>query len=76
MDDFFDDAFFAAADEERFVFLRVEPLTFTPPRITRLHFMDETFKQNLINKLNLINVPNVNDRVKFNKMYNNLLKKM
>lgn len=43
--------------------------------ITNLHFMDHHFKQNLINKLNLINIPTIHERVKFNKLYNQLLKK-
>ena len=43
--------------------------------ITNLHFMDHNFKQNLINKLNLINIPTIHERVKFNKLYNQLLKK-
>ena len=43
--------------------------------IPTLHFMNETFKENLIDKLNSINIPNINERVKFNKIYNNLLKK-
>jgi hypothetical protein len=43
--------------------------------ITNLHFMDHNFKQNLINKLNLINIPTIHERVKFNKIYNLLLKK-
>jgi hypothetical protein len=42
--------------------------------ITGLHFMDDNFQQKLIEKLNLINIPKINERVKFNKIYNNLLK--
>jgi len=42
--------------------------------ITLLHFMDTNFRQKLIKKLNLINIPKINERVKFNKIYNKLLK--
>jgi hypothetical protein len=42
--------------------------------ITNLHFMDDVFKANLIHKLNLINIPTIKERVKFNKIYNHLLK--
>ena len=43
--------------------------------ISNLHFMNGAFRENLINKLNSINIANINERVKFNKIYNNLLKK-
>ena len=42
--------------------------------ITNLHFMNHDFKQNLINKLNIINIPTIHERVQFNKIYNRLLK--
>ena len=42
--------------------------------ITGLHFMEDIFKQELLKKLNLINIPKINERVKLNKIYNNLLK--
>ena len=43
--------------------------------ITCIEYMNDTFKQELIEKMNLINIPNIYERVKFNKIYNNLLKK-
>ena len=43
--------------------------------ITGLHFMNDNFKKNLIDKLNVINIPTIKERVKFHKIYNNLLKK-
>lgn len=43
--------------------------------ITNLHFMNDAFRNNMIDKLNSINIPTINERVNFNKIYNNLLKK-
>ena len=37
--------------------------------------MKPEFKEKLLIKLHRINIPSINKRVKFNKIYNNLLKK-
>ena len=42
--------------------------------ITGLHFMNPKFKKNLIDKLNLLDIPKIDKRVSFNKIYNILLK--
>lgn len=43
--------------------------------ITKIHFMDKQFKKKLQQKLKLIDIPNINERIKFNKLYNDILKK-
>ena len=44
-----------------------------PIALTDLHFMDNSFKNEINNKLKNINLPNIYERTKYNKIYNEIL---
>lgn len=64
-------------DTSRITILSIYPPftndTFIKKSVTNLHFMDDTFKEKLINDLNKLDIPTINEQVKYNKVYNDML---